>query len=121
MLEGAFAHLAVAFSNHVGGPFVDAVASWPGEPIMDSGGSITTPGTPSNYVCKVQIDAPTQQMRAADDFLETDARLLVLANTLVRDLDTNAVVNAAGARWALLTCQKDSVGVGYECRARKLS
>lgn len=128
MFSAAFANIATGFSNMAGGPFVDAVATWPGTPVMDAGGSITTPGTPASYPCKCQFDAPTQQMREAEGFLQTDVRVLVLAATLHASLapalDTGATIIVASGpnagRWALITCQRDPAGLGYECRGRKV-
>lgn len=109
----AFAGLAAI------GPYVDAVATWPGTPTYDAGGSIVTPGTPASYPCRVQIDAPTQQMREAEGFLQTDVRILVLAASLAVPLDTGARVTAGGVTYALLSCQGDPAGVGFECAARR--
>jgi hypothetical protein len=125
MFDAVFANLATAFSNMAGGPFVDAVASWPGTPVYDDGGSIVTPGTPASYACKAQFDAPTQAMRAAEDFLQTDVRILVLAASITRALDTAATVTVAtgpnAGTWSLLTCQRDPAGVGYECQGRRIA
>lgn len=120
MFDAAFAAIAGGFSQFAGGPFVDAVATWQGSPVYDSGSSITTPGTPASYSCKAQFDAPTQQMREAEGFQQTDVRILVLAASITRPLDTAATIAANGETWALLTCQRDPVGVGYECAARKV-
>jgi hypothetical protein len=104
-------------------PYVDAAATWPGTPTLDAGGSITASGTATSYPCKAQFDAPTQQMREAEGFLQTDVRILVLAASLAVPLDTAArIVVTSGPNagtWALLTCQGDPAGVGYECRGRR--
>jgi hypothetical protein len=125
MLDSAFASIATGFSTMAGAPFVDAVAAWPGAAVYDAGGSITSPGTPQNYACKAQFDAPTQQMRAAEGFLQTDVRILVLATSLAVPLDTGArILVAAGANegtWMLLSCQRDPAGIGYECQGRKVA
>lgn len=129
MFDSAFANLATAFSNMAGGPFVDAVATWPGTPTLDSGGSIVTPGTPATYACRAQFDAPTQQMREAEGFLQTDVRVLVLVASfhtrLAPALDTAATITVASGpnagSWALLSCQRDPASVGYECRGRRIN
>lgn len=125
MFDAAFAALATSFSNMAGGPFVDAVATWPGAPALDSGGSIVTPGTPASYACKAQFDAPTQAMREAEGFLQTDMRVLVLAASINRPLDADAQISVAdgpnAGTWALFSCQRDPAGVGFECRGRLLS
>lgn len=109
----AFAGLAAL------GPYVDAVAAWPGTPTYDDGGSIVTPGVAVTYPCKAQFDAPTQQMREAEGFLQTDVRILVLAASLARPLDTAATITANGEKWAILSCQRDPASIGFECRGRK--
>lgn len=124
MLDQVFANLATGFAQTFGAPFIDAAATWPGAPTYDTGGSITTPGTPVSLTCKAQFDAPTQVMRLAEGFLETDARILVLAGSLSGTLDAAAkIVVASGANagtWALLSVTRDPAGIGYECRGRKL-
>lgn len=124
MLDQVFANLATGFAAQFGAPFQDAVATWPGVPAYDDGGSIVTPGTAINLPCKAQFDAPTQAMRQAEGFLETDARVLVLSATISAPLDTEAkIIVSSGANlgtWALLSCVGDPANIGYEARARKL-
>lgn len=124
MFDTVFAALATTFSNAAGGPFVDAIATWPGTPTYDNGGSIAAPGTPESHACAAQFDAPTQQMRSAGDFLQTDVRILVLAGSINRALDTSASITVASGpnagAWALLSCQRDPVGIGYDCRGRRI-
>jgi hypothetical protein len=119
----AFADIATAFSNAGLGAFHDGLAKWPGTPVMDSGGSIVTPGTPIEKACSVQVDAVTEAMRLADGFTDKDMRLLVLTATLDGDLDSDATVEVlagphAGS-WALASCDRDPMGVYFECRGRK--
>ena len=125
MFDSAFANLATAFSNMAGGPFIEAVATWPGAPTYDSGGSITAAGEAVSYACRAQFDAPTQAMRAAEGFLQTDMRVLVLAKSIAVPLDTGAQIVVAdgpnAGTWALLTCQRDPVAIGYECAGRRIS
>jgi hypothetical protein len=125
MFDQVFANLAVGFSAVAGGPFADATATWPGTPIKDDGGTITTPGTPVSLACKVQFDTPTQAMRAAEGFLESDARILVLSASLSGTLDSEArIVSASGpyaGTWSLLSVTGDPAGIGWECRARRVA
>ena len=124
MFDDAFASIAAGFSDRMSGPFIDAVAWWPGEPVKDLAGSITSPGTPVTLPCKAQFDAPTQAMRQAEGFMEQDARVLVLAGSLSAELDEEAQVRVAdgvnAGKWSLLTVTRDPAGVGYECRARRI-
>lgn len=125
MFDQVFANLATGFADTFGGPFIDATAVWPGTPVKDAGGSITSPGTPVSRSCKVQFDDASLAMRSAPDFLQTDVRILVLSASLGGALDTAAkIVVANGDRagtWALLSCDRDPAGIGYECRGRKAS
>ena len=122
MLDQVFSNLATGFVAQFGAPFGDAVATWLGTATFDSGGSITAAGTPVSLACKAQFDAPSQAMRAAEGFVETDARIIVLAFSAT--LDTKArIVVATGANagtWELLSVVRDPAGIGYECRGRKL-
>ena len=122
MLDQLFANLATGFAAQFGAPFGDAVATWPGTATFDTGGSITAAGTPVSLACKAQFDAPTQAMRATEGFMETDARIIVLAFSAT--LDTKArIVVASGANagtWELLSVTRDPAGIGYEARGRKL-
>ena len=122
MLDQMFANLATGFAAQFGAPFEDATATWPGTATFDAGGSITSAGTPASHTCKAQFDAPTQAMRAAEGFMETDARLIVLA--FAATLDTRARITvASGANagtWELLSVVRDPAGIGYECRGRRL-
>lgn len=120
MFDAVFANLATNFAAQFGAPYADAVATWPGMPTKDAGGSITSPGAPVSKTCKVQIDAATQSMRAAEGFLETDVRLLVLSATLAGQLDTAARVTTGGRTYAVLSCVGDPAGIGWECRGRAL-
>lgn len=115
-----FAGLATA----VGAPFYNATANWPGTPTYDTGGSITSPGTPVSLSCRAQFDSATEAMRQQEGFLETDVRILVLADSLAGTLDTKAKILVASGdyagTWALMTCVRDPASIGFECRGRKL-
>src|SRR6185312_15894234 len=82
MFDQVFANLATGFAYTFGAPFIDATAVWPGTPVKDAGGSITSPGTPVSLSCKVQFDDASLAMRSAPDFLQTDVRILVLSASL---------------------------------------
>ncbi len=117
--DALFAGLATAFSETFGGPYHAAVAHRPGTPITDDGGSIVTPGTPTQADCRAQGGPATERMRADAGFLEKDIALLILGLTA---LDTSAEIEIEAGphagRWALQTATRDPVGIGWECRAR---
>jgi len=124
-LAQTFAGIAAGFSSAMGAPFVDAVATWTGDPEYDNGGSIVLPGVAEEYDCKAQFDAPTQAMRASDDFLQTDVRILVLAASIARPLDTFARITVASGdnagTWSLISCQRDAAGIGFDCQGRRIN
>lgn len=120
MFGAAFAGIAGAVSAAYGGPYHPAVATWPGTPVTDDGGSIVTPGTPVEQPCSAQVDAATEAMRRAEGFREKDVRLIVIG---IEQLDTDAVVTItagphAGA-WSLQSCELDPVAIGWVCRGRR--
>lgn len=125
MLADVFANLATGFADQFGGPFVAVDVVWPGTAVYDDGGSIVTPGSPVSLPCKAQFDVPTEQMRSDPGFVQRDMRLIVLAGTLSGTLDSAAkVVVASGeyaGTWTLESVQGDPVGIGWECRARRVA
>jgi hypothetical protein len=119
MLGTAFAGLAERMSAAVGAPFHDAVARWPGVPVFDSGGSITTPGTSTTLAVKAQVDNATDSMRRDAQFVEGDVRLLILSTAI----DVNCRVEVMGGpyagTWSIESVSRDPAGIGTECRGRK--
>lgn len=116
---GTFAALAGAFPE----VWLDGQAQWPGSPVKDRGGSITTPGTPVTIPCKVQFEAVTLGMRSDADFKESDVRILILRDGLAQPIDDQAkIIVATGdhaGTWALRSVETDPAGIGYSCRGRK--
>ena len=125
MLNQFFADLAAGFAAQFGAPFQDVVATWSGVAEYDDGGSILTPGTPVSLTCKAQFDAPTEAMRNDPGFVERDMRVLVLSATLDGVLNSEAkIVVASGEHagtWSLESVVGDPAGIGWECRARKVT
>ena len=71
------------------------------------------------------MSAPTTAMRAEEGFRETDMRLLVLAAPFDGTLDGDAtVVVASGLHagsWSIESITRDSAGLGWVCRGRKVA
>lgn len=116
--------MAVGFSAAFGGPFQAVTLRWPGAPTYDAGGSIIAPGTPVDREARAQFDAPSEQMRADPQFRERDMLVIVLRAGLDLELDTTLTMVVVGGchagAWSIETCQGDSAGIGWECRARKV-
>lgn len=123
-IPAAIARIAVAFSNAGLGPYVDSFAEWPGQPVVDDGGSIVSPGTPVSRPCKVQVDRVTEAMRQAEGYRDKDVALLVLCATLEGELDTDATLNVTdgpnAARWSVQSADKDTMGTHWLCRGRRV-
>lgn len=120
MLDEAFAQVASAVGAAVGGPYHAGLLLSDGTPVKDAGGSITTPGTPTQTACTVQVDAVTEAMRADADFLERDVRLLILGPAALTTAPQVSVTAGpfAGAVYELRSVTRDPLGCGWECRAR---
>lgn len=122
-IPAAFARIAVAFSRAGLGAYYDSEVRWPGTPVIDAGGSITSPGVPIAKPCQVQVDSATESMRGERDFRDTDVSLLVLCDSLAGEIDTDATVEVLGGpnagRWSVESAGKDSMGTHWLCRGRR--
>lgn len=118
-IAGAFAGIADRFSRAGLGAYKDAVARWPGEPVVDDGGSIVEPGIPYEMPCLCQVDSATEAMRSAEVYIDTDVRLLILAAGLPRAIDTDAAVEVGGRRWSIQTAVLDPMEAYWDCRGRR--
>lgn len=121
-LAAAFSQVANAVGAAFGGPFAASKLLYAGTPTYDDGGSIVVPGVPSEVDCSVQVDAVTEEMRADEDFMEKDVRLVILGPDAL-DTAPDVRINAgkfAGKRYSLQTCRRDPMGFGWECRAREV-
>ena len=124
MLDAVFASLANGFAAEFGAPYHDAVAVWPGVPVLDKGGSIVTPADKIEKDCRAQVSATTQAMRDDAGFRATDMRIYVLAASLDGTLDADArIVIATGVHagtWELLSVARDTAGIGWACTGRRV-
>lgn len=126
MLEARFAGIAAAVSQRLGSPFFAATAKWPGTPTFDSGGSIVAPGIEEAHACTVQFDNATQAMRQIVGYVQTDVRILVLRDSIDREIDTKAQIIVSSGRyagtWEILSYPSlDPAGIGYECLGRRVA
>lgn len=123
MLDEAFAQIALAVSDAVGGPFHAGKLHWAGTPVKDAGGSIVTPGTPVEFDCSVQVDTVTESMRAEAGYADKDVRLIVLASGLGRAVDTKARVEVLSGPhaglWTVESETRDVLGFAYDGRGRR--
>lgn len=122
VLDDAFREIAGLVSEAVGGPYADATLLYPGVPVYDDGGAIITPGTPSETACKAQVDVVTESMRLEAGYLAEDVRLLILVDA---DLDTTPDLRIdagkfAGNTYSIQSADRDTLGFGWQCRARKI-
>lgn len=122
MLDEAFAQIAVAVSDALGGPYHDAILRWPGEPVTDEGGSIVSPGQPDAYECKAQVDICTEAMRGEAGYTDKDVRLIILAPGLSRRVDTEARLQILrgphAGTWTIAGDSLDAMGFAFDGRGR---
>jgi type 1 fimbria pilin len=117
----AFAEIASGLGSL--SPFHDGVIVDQGDPMLDAGGSIVTPGTVVNRTCTVQIDQATEAMRQAAGFADGDVRFIILSASFEGEIDTDTTVSiATGAfagTWLVSSIQRDPVAIGYVGRGRR--
>lgn len=87
----------------------------------DEVGEITSVET--TVPARVQVDAMTESMRAAEGSSESDRRIIVLAaDGITVDSDAIIAVNSgpyAGSRWLVKDLDRDPCGAYWNCRARR--
>lgn len=123
MLDQAFAQIASAVRQAIGGPYHDATLLYDGEPEYDAGGSIVSPGNATTLPCLVQVDAVTEAMRVDADFMERDVRLLILGPETLTSEPRVRIEDGPfeGQAYELRSVARDPLGFGWECRARAIS
>lgn len=84
----------------------------------DGAGGGSGNGFDTGSPVKVQIDAATQAMRSADNYVETDQRILVLASGL-DPITTDCEIVADGTRWGIASVAQDPAGSYYELRGQR--
>lgn len=116
----AFADIVTGFSDAFEGPYFEAQALWPGDPIKDAGGAIVTPGTPVKIDCSAQVDSATELMRRSTEYRDGDVRLVVIG---IDALDTDARIKIASGphagTWMIATIDRDPVAIGFVCLGRR--
>ena len=121
-LGAAFAQIAGAVSSAFGGPYHAAKLLYAGVAVKDEGGSIVTPASPVSVDCQVQVDSATDAMRAEEEFVEGDVRLLILGLSSIAEkskirMDAGPF---AGQVYAVQSKGRDTMAFGWECRAREV-
>lgn len=90
-------------------------------PVYDDGGSIVPGAAPELIDCRVQVDACTEAMRAAEGFTDRDVRLLVLAagvGVLTTDDRVEVLSGPNAGVYLVQSVGRDPAGAAFECRAR---
>lgn len=119
----AFANIATAFAGQFGAPFADGKILSAGTAVFDDGGSIVTPGTPTERTCKVQIDISTDSMRQDAGFVQGDARFMILKSGLAGTLSTDERIQVLSGphagTWMVSALELDPAGIGWTGRGRR--
>lgn len=117
-----FATVAQAITATFGGPYVAGAVLDQVAAVMDDGGSIVTPGTPTGRTCMVQIDKASWEMQQAEGYAPGDMLFLILVATLSGGLDTDARIRVdAGPHagtWLVSGISLDSVGTHWSGKGR---
>jgi len=81
------------------------------------------PSTVTNATpCRIQIDAMTEAMRAAEGAADSDRRAIVLGAAVDTDCKLSAETGPYGGSWWLvMSIQSDPCGTYFECRCRRES
>src|SRR4051812_21352810 len=97
---------AAAFSSAFSSFYLDGTLYRPvGVGTDDGAGGGSGNGFDAGTAVKVQVDAATQAMRSAENYVETDQRILVLAHGL-DPIDTDCEIDAGGTRWGIASVAK---------------
>lgn len=67
---------------------------------------------------KAQLDQTTQAMQAADGYVDSDQRIIVLASG-VAPIDTDDEITIGGQRWKIASVTVDPAGSYYDLQGRK--
>lgn len=67
---------------------------------------------------KAQLSRTTQKMRDRDSYVDTDQRILVLAEG-IDPIDTECEITVKGQRWSIAFAEQDPVGAYWDLHGRK--
>lgn len=112
LLEGG---LAEVFATAFGGLYLDATLHRPSFTDDGSGGGSTSW---TNEPVKAQLDQTTQAMRASEGFVDTDQRILVLAQALA-PITADMEITVGGTRWMIASVTQDPAGAYFDLRGRR--
>ena len=90
-------------------------------PQFDDGGSIVPGSEPELIDCRVQVDACTEAMRAAEGYTEKDVRLIVLregVGPLTTDDRVEVLSGPCAGVYMVQSVGLDPAGAAFDCRAR---
>jgi hypothetical protein len=114
LLDGG---LAALFSSALGGIYLDATLYRPVDDSDDGAGGGSGSGFDAGAAVKAQLDATTQAMRAADGYVETDQRIIVLAYG-VAPITSDCEIFIAGSRWSIASVTQDPAKSYYDLHGR---
>lgn len=117
LLDGGLAEI---FAAAFGSVYLDGSLYRPIDAADDGAGGGSGSGFDTGAPVKVQIDAATQAMRSADNYVETDQRILVLASG-IDPITTDCELVAGGTRWGIASVAQDPARSYYELRGQRKS
>jgi hypothetical protein len=124
-IAATFANVALGVSARFGGPYVAGKLLGEADPVYDEGGSIVTPGEPTERVCQVQIDKASWDMQQADGYVRGDMLFLILTATLEGDLSADervqVITGPNAGLWLVSGLQRDAMGIYWAGTGRAAS
>lgn len=115
LLDG---ELAGVFAAAFGPIYLDASLYRANGGADDGAGGGPGNGFAAPETVKAQVDATTQAMRAAEGFVDTDQRIIVLASG-VDPITTDDEIEVSGTRWKIASVTQDPAQAYYEMRGRR--
>lgn len=113
LLDG---QLAASFASVFSSFYLDATLYR--STITANGAGGGTQAFDAGTAVKAQLTRTTQAMRERDNYVDTDQRILVLADG-VAPIDTDAEIVVKGQRWSIAYVAQDPVGAYYDLHGRK--
>lgn len=109
--------LAASFASVFSGFYLDATLHRVAITFSGGGGG-SVDSDDAGEAVKAQLTRTTQAMREREGYVDTDQRILVLANG-VAPIDADCEITVDGVRWGIRSVGRDPVGAYYDLHGRK--
>lgn len=110
--------LAAMFGTAFSGFYLDASLHRKIAAADNGAGGGSGSGFADPEAVKAQLDAATQAMRAADSYVDTDMRIIVLASG-VDPITADDEITVGAVRWSIASVAQDPAGAYYDLHGRR--